>query len=788
MATTTFTDGAVRVRTDGAGSNQATIDWELYSAANCTGSLLNSGSVAAATGGNGSDIGPGTASPQSMRLTAQLIAGHAFTGWTNGNFVAVSANPACLNHNNGTQNTRANFVALAVRNTSTAIARTTGSNPSTYGNVLTFTATVTATGGNPSGVGTVTFKSGSVVLCSAVNLIGNTAACSPTLNVGAHMVTAEYSGAVAGTVQFNTSTSGALAQSITPKAVTVTPNSGQSKVYGTAEPILTYALSEIIAVTGELARDPGEDVDIYPITLGTLAASSSNYSLVLAATPVTFAITERELTITAADQTKTYGDTFTFDTASPSDDFDVVGLVNTDTVTSVTLSSTGAAATATVAGSPYVIVIGGALGSGLANYDIELRQRRARGRPKAELTITAADQTKTYGDTFTFDTTSPSDHFDVVGLVNTDTVTSVTLSSTGAAATRHRRRQPVRRSSSAARWAAASPTTTSTYVERRADGRSQGRADDHRRRPDQDVRRRVHVRHHQPVRRLRRGRPGQHRHGHQRDPQQHRRRGHRHRRRQPLRRSSSAGPSAAASPTTTSTYDNGELTVDPKAADDHRRRPDQDVRRRVHVRHHQPVRRLRRGRPGQHRHGHQRDPQQHRRRGHRHRRRQPVRRSSSAARWAAASPTTTSATTTATLDGRSQGRADDHRRGPDQDVRRHVHVRHHQPVRRLRRGRPGQRRHGHQRDPQQHRRRGHRHRRRQPVRRSSSAARWAAASPTTTSTYVNGELDGRSQGRADDHAPPTRPRRTATRSRSTPPARPTTSTWSAWSTPTRSPA
>ena len=49
----------------------------------------------------------------------------------------------------------------------------------------------------------------------------------------------------------------------------------------------------------------------------------------------------------------------------------MVGLVNTDTVTSVTLSSTGAAATATVAGSPYVIVIGGALGSGLANYDIE---------------------------------------------------------------------------------------------------------------------------------------------------------------------------------------------------------------------------------------------------------------------------------------------------------------------------------------------------------------------------------------------------------------------------------
>ena len=49
----------------------------------------------------------------------------------------------------------------------------------------------------------------------------------------------------------------------------------------------------------------------------------------------------------------------------------MAGLVNADPVTSVTLSSTGAAASATVAGSPYVIVIGGALGTGLANYDIE---------------------------------------------------------------------------------------------------------------------------------------------------------------------------------------------------------------------------------------------------------------------------------------------------------------------------------------------------------------------------------------------------------------------------------
>ena len=48
----------------------------------------------------------------------------------------------------------------------------------------------------------------------------------------------------------------------------------------------------------------------------------------------------------------------------------MVGLVNSDTVDSVTLTSAGAAATATVAGSPYAIVASAAVGTGLGNYDI----------------------------------------------------------------------------------------------------------------------------------------------------------------------------------------------------------------------------------------------------------------------------------------------------------------------------------------------------------------------------------------------------------------------------------
>ena len=44
---------------------------------------------------------------------------------------------------------------------------------------------------------------------------------------------------------------------------------------------------------------------------------------------------------------------------------------------------------------------------------------------QATLAITAASVTKTYGNTYTPDTTTPSTDFSVSGLVNTDTVASV---------------------------------------------------------------------------------------------------------------------------------------------------------------------------------------------------------------------------------------------------------------------------------------------------------------------------------------------------------------------------
>jgi hypothetical protein len=138
-------------------------------------------------------------------------------------------------------------------------------------------------------------------------------------------------------------------------------------------------------------------------------------------------VNARALDITANNQSKTYGDVSTFTGSEFSTG--AGQLVNGDTVTSVTMTSAGAAATATVAGSPYAIVASDAVGTGLGNYTINYHNGSFAVTTKA-LTITANDRSKVAGTELTFSGTE----FTPIGLVNGDTVTSVTLTSTGAPA------------------------------------------------------------------------------------------------------------------------------------------------------------------------------------------------------------------------------------------------------------------------------------------------------------------------------------------------------------------
>lgn len=96
--------------------------------------------------------------------------------------------------------------------------------------------------------------------------------------------------------------------SIRARAAMVTATT-QSKVYGDADPELTYVVTPALlggdSFSGSLARAPGEDVGTYPITLGTLSAGD-NYALTYQGAALTIGVLP--ITVTAVAASKAYGD------------------------------------------------------------------------------------------------------------------------------------------------------------------------------------------------------------------------------------------------------------------------------------------------------------------------------------------------------------------------------------------------------------------------------------------------------------------------------------------------
>jgi uncharacterized delta-60 repeat protein len=78
------------------------------------------------------------------------------------------------------------------------------------------------------------------------------------------------------------STSLNITANITPLAITVTANPNQSKVFGSADPVLTYTVNPSLvsgdSFTGQLSRVAGENAGSYAIAIGTLSAGS-NYQI-----------------------------------------------------------------------------------------------------------------------------------------------------------------------------------------------------------------------------------------------------------------------------------------------------------------------------------------------------------------------------------------------------------------------------------------------------------------------------------------------------------------------------
>jgi hypothetical protein len=192
--------------------------------------------------------------------------------------------------------------------------------------------------------------------------------------------------------------SGTVSDNITPATLTITPDAAQSKAYGSPVPVLTWTASGF--ATGDSAAvlsgglgttaTAASPVGSYPITLGTLSAGG-NYTVVLAASPPTFAVTPATLTIApAAGQSKVYG------APVPALAFTATGFVNGDPASTLA----GALATTATAASPvgsYAFTLG-SLTAG-SNYTVALAANPPTfAVTPATLTVTANDATKIQGE------------------------------------------------------------------------------------------------------------------------------------------------------------------------------------------------------------------------------------------------------------------------------------------------------------------------------------------------------------------------------------------------------
>lgn len=238
--------------------------------------------------------------------------------------------------------------AVVVKWGQTTLVKDTDYTVSYSGNTNVGTGTVTVTGkGNYTGTVTKNFEitKANVTItwgspAQSVTYTGSAAAITaPTVSADGGLpvsATPEYSYAEKDSADFKTglptnagiytvrasiaesdnlsAASADMELTIAPLEITVTPNSGQHKEYGAADPKLTYTTSPSLigsdTLTGALAYT-GTDVGTYPITLGTLAAPSGNYTLKFTS-GVMFEITKPSLenaTVTLSESSFTYDGT-----------------------------------------------------------------------------------------------------------------------------------------------------------------------------------------------------------------------------------------------------------------------------------------------------------------------------------------------------------------------------------------------------------------------------------------------------------------------------------------------
>ena len=301
------------------------------------------------------------------------------------------------------------YGTLVINGVTTLTAVSSNSNPSTYGNSVTFTATVSPS----AAAGTVTFKDGSNTLGTGT-LSGGTAHYTLTsLTAGSHSITAVYPA----NGNYNGSTSSTLTQTVNKATPTVSWSNPSAITYGTA--LSGTQLNATASVQGTFAYSPASGT--------VLAAGSSSLSTTFTPTDTTdyntatggatLTVNKAGLTVTASSGSMGYGGT------PPSISPSYSGFVNGDTPSSLTTQptcTTAATSSSSVAGSPYSSSCSGAASS---NYTFTYQNGSVTVNA-ASLSITSSNGAMTYGGNAPTITPSYS------GFVNGQTASSLTTQPT----------------------------------------------------------------------------------------------------------------------------------------------------------------------------------------------------------------------------------------------------------------------------------------------------------------------------------------------------------------------
>lgn len=204
---------------------------------------------------------------------------------------------------------------------------------------------------------------------------GLTTAATSSSNVGSYDVT---QGTLANGNYAITLVSGTNALSVTARPITLTATAA-SKIYGDNDPSLAMTANTtstgaglasgdtLAEVTGTLTREAGNNAGIYDIALGS-GAKAGNYTITFTTDNNAFIINRRPVTVTAAAQSKIYGDTdptLTYTTNSGTAGSGT-GLMSGDLLTGTLTRVAGE----TVAGGPYQIEQGTVSNANNGNYNI----------------------------------------------------------------------------------------------------------------------------------------------------------------------------------------------------------------------------------------------------------------------------------------------------------------------------------------------------------------------------------------------------------------------------------